>query len=210
MENIDRQKILDLAGQAYIHAEQTITAMDLVFRKLSGNMYDPALTLAQFDIILQGVLLSVACADGSFDPVEQDFIRMFAMHGDLLEYLRNDSNGGVDLVWEDIANLPGDVSAQLIEVLPSILDEQCESFVLPLASVDFSYSQVGNIETTPGDFLKSIEGDMIKIAGMLAIVDSEGTEEEVNAAVQMIYELEGRHWRDILYGRALGSGQEQS
>ena len=102
MENIDRQKILDLAGQAYIHAEQTITAMDLVFRKLSGNMYDPALTLAQFDIILQGVLLSVACADGSFDPVEQDFIRMFAMHGDLLEYIRNDSNGEVDLVWEDI------------------------------------------------------------------------------------------------------------
>lgn len=210
MENIDRQKILDLAGQAYIHAEQTITAMDLVFRKLSGNMYDPALTLAQFDIILQGVLLSVACADGSFDPVEQDFIRMFAMHGDLLEYIRNDSNGEVDLVWEDIAGLPGDVSAQLIEVLPSILDEQCESFVLPLASVDFSYSQVGNIETTPGDFLKSIEGDMIKIAGMLALVDSEGTEEEVNAAVLMIYELEGKHWRDILYGRALGSGQEQS
>ena len=210
MENIDRQKILDLAGQAYIHAEQTITAMDLVFRKLSGNMYDPALTLAQFDIILQGVLLSVACADGSFDPVEQDFIRMFAMHGDLLEYIRNDSNGEVDLVWEDISGLPGDVSAQLIEVLPSILDEQCESFVLPLASVDFSYSQVGNIETTPGDFLKSIEGDMIKIAGMLALVDSEGTEEEVNAAVLMIYELEGKHWRDILYGRALGSGQEQS
>ena len=210
MENIDRQKILDMAGEAYNHAEQTIAAMDLVFQKFSGSRYDPALTLAQFDIILQGVLLSVACADGNFDPVEQDFVRLFAMHGDLLEYLRNDSNGGVDLTWDIVADLPDEITSRLIEVLPSILDEQCESFVLPLASVDFSYSQVGNIETTPGDFLKSIEADMIKIAGLLALVDSEGTEDEINAAVLMIYELEGRHWRDLLYGRALGPGQEQS
>ena len=49
---------------------------------------------------------------------------------------------------------------------------------------------------------------MIKIAGLLAFVDSEGTDDEINAAVSMIYELEGKHWRDLLSGRALGSGQE--
>ena len=210
MENIDRQEILDMAGEAYNHAEQTIAAMDMVFQQFSGSSYDPALTLAQFDIILQGVLLSVACADGRLDPVEQDFIRLFAMHGDLLEYINNDSNGDVNLTWDNVATLPEDITSRLVEVLPSILDDQCSSFVLPLASVDFSYSRVGKVETTPGDFLKSIEADMIKIAGLLALVDSEGTEDEINAAVLMIYELEGRHWRDLLYGRALGPGQEQS
>ena len=208
MENFDRQDILDKAARAYDHAEKTIMAMDTVFQNVSGADYDPDLTLAQFDMILQGVLLSVAMADGVFEPVEQDFIRLFAMHGDLLEYIRNDSNGEVNLTWDAIAGLPEDITAGLLQVLPRVLDDQCESFIYPLAAVDFTYSQVGNVMTTPGDFLKSIEADMIKIAGLLAFVDSEGTDDEINAAVSMIYELEGKHWRDLLSGRALGSGQE--
>ena len=36
------------------------------------------------------MLLSVACADGVFEPIEQDFIQQFAMHGDLLEFINNE------------------------------------------------------------------------------------------------------------------------
>ena len=209
MEEYDRQDILDKAAQAYDHAEATIRAMDEVFQNVTGNDYDAELTLAQFDMILQGVLLSVACADGNFDVLEQDFIKQFAMHGDLLEYLRSDSNGEVDLTWDIMAKLPTEVINTLLKVLPQVLDDQCESFILPLAAVDFTYSQYGGVVTTPGDFLKSIEADMIQIAGLLAFIDNEGTDEEINAAVSMIYELEGKHWRDLLSGRALGSGQEK-
>jgi hypothetical protein len=209
MEEYDRQDILDKAAQAYDHAEATIRAMDEVFQNVTGNDYDAELTLAQFDMILQGVLLSVACADGNFDVLEQDFIKQFAMHGDLLEYLRSDSNGEVDLTWDIMAKLPTEVINTLLKVLPQVLDDQCESFILPLAAVDFTYSQYGGVVTTPGDFLKSIEADMIQIAGLLAFVDNEGADEEINAAVSMIYELEGKHWRDLLSGRALGSGQEK-
>ena len=210
MENFDRQDILDKAAQAYDHAEKTIMAMDNVFQHVSGANYDPALTLAQFDMILQGVLLSVACADGVFDELEQDFIKQFAMHGDLLNYIKADMGGETEITWDLIANLPEDLVSTLVEVLPRVLDDQCSSFIYPLAAVDFSYSQYGGVTTTPGDFLKSIEGDMIQIAGLLAFVDSEGTDDEICAAVEMIYELEGRHWRDLLSGRALGSGQEKA
>ena len=203
----DRQDILDKAAEAYDHAGMTIRAMDGVFQNVTGSSYDAELTLAQFDMILQGVLLSVACADGIFDPVEQDFVRQFAMHGDLLEYIRRDSEGTIDLTWDIVGSLPEEASSALIRVLPQVLDDQCSSFVYPLAAVDFSYSQYGGVVTTPGDFLKSIEADMIKIAGLLAFVDSDGTDDEINAAVSMIYELEGKHWRDLLSGRALGSGQ---
>ena len=210
MNEYDRQDILDKAAEAYDHAEATIRAMDEVFQNVTGNEYDAELTLAQFDMILQGVMLSVACADGNFDILEQDFIRQFAVHGDLLQYIRSDSNGEIDLTWDIIAQLPEQVTATLLQVLPQVLDDQCESFVYPLAAVDFTYSKYGGVITTPGDFLKSIEADMIKIAGLLAFVDSEGTDEEINAAVAMIYELEGKHWRDLLSGRALGSGQEKA
>ena len=65
MEEYDRQDIFDKAAQAYDHAEATIKAMDDVFQNVTGSNYDASLTLAQFDMILQGVLLSVACADGT-------------------------------------------------------------------------------------------------------------------------------------------------
>ena len=206
MVEFDRQDILDKAAEAYDHAEATIRAMDSVFQSVTGSRYDAELTLAQFDMILQGVLLSVALADGVFSPLEQDFVRQFAMHGDLLEYIKNDSNSSVELTWDLIAGLPEDVAAGLVSILPKVLDDQCESFIYPLAAVDFTYSQVGNVITSPGEFLQSIEADMIRIAGLLAFVDSEGTDEEINAAVAMIYELEGRHWREILSGRSLGPG----
>lgn len=204
---MDRQTILDNAGAAYDHAEATIRAMSGVYRNIADKDYDPEITLAQFDMILQGVLLSVACADGIFDPVEQDFIRLFAMHGNLLEQIKADSEGKVDLTWDLIAALPEDLSSNLIQILPQILDEQCEEFVCLLAAVDFSYSKFGGVITSPGDFLKAIEADMIKIAGLLAFVDSDGTDDEINAAVSMIYELEGKHWRSFLSERSLGPGQ---
>lgn len=210
MENFDRQDILDKAAQAYDHAEKTIMAMDTVFQNVSGADYDPDLTLAQFDMILQGVLLSVACADGVFDELEQDFIRQFAMHGDLLKYIQTDMGVDTEMTWDLIANLPEGLVNTLLEVLPQVLDDQCESFIYPLAAVDFSYSQYGGVMTTPGDFLKSIEADMIQIAGLLAFVDHDGTDDEICAAVEMIYALEGKHWRDLLSGRALGSGQEKT
>ena len=210
MENFDRQDILDKAARAYDHAEKTIMAMDTVFQNVSGADYDPDLTLAQFDMILQGVLLSVACADGVCDELEQDFIRQFAMHGDLLKYIQTDMGVDTEMTWDLIANLPEDLVNTLLEVLPQVLDDQCESFVYPLAAVDFSYSQYGGVMTTPGDFLKSIEADMIQIAGLLAFVDHDGTDDEICAAVEMIYALEGKHWRDLLSGRTLGSGQEKT
>ena len=210
MENFDRQDILDKAARAYDHAEKTIMALDTVFQNVSGADYDPDLTLAQFDMILQGVLLSVACADGVFDELEQDFIRQFAMHGDLLKYIQTDMGVDTEMTWDLIANLPEDLVNTLLEVLPQVLDDQCESFIYPLAAVDFSYSQYGGVMTTPGDFLKSIEADMIQIAGLLAFVDHDGTDDEICAAVEMIYALEGKHWRDLLSGRALGSGQEKT
>lgn len=203
----DRQEILDKAAMAYSHAETTIRAMDGVYQNVTGSTYEAELTLALFDMILQGVLLSVACADGVFDPVEQDFIKLFAMHGDLLDYIKRTSDIKVELTWDIIASLPADVAEALIEVLPQVLDEQCSSFIYPLAAVDFSYSQYGGVITSPGDFLRSIESDMIQIAGLLAFVDSEGTDDEMCAAVSMIYELEGKHWRDLLSGRSLGPGQ---
>jgi hypothetical protein len=194
----DKQEIFLKAVEAYNHAEDTIMRIDSVFRTISGNDYDPETTLAQFDILLQGVLVSVACSDMIFDDIEQQFIQNIAVHGDLFDYIRTDSNGEVDLTWEDFAGAETKGQLSLVSILPQVLADQCESFVLPLAAVDFSYSQYGNLPTTPGDFLRSIERDMITIATLLAFVDDEGEPVEVNAAAEMIYALVERHWKGLI------------
>ncbi len=206
MGELSRQDMLDKAALAYEHASAMIYSMDKVFQRFSNVEYDPNLTLAQFDLILQGVLLSVACADGIFVPEELDFLKQFVIHGNLLEYIKKDSDGTVDLSWEDVAELPPETTDELLRMLPLILDSQCQSLIIPLLKVDYSYSKHGAVETTPGDFLKEIEKDMIYIASTLAFVDCEGTDEELNAAAKMIFELEGKHWRTVLSGNALGDG----
>ena len=194
----DKQKIFDRAVEAYKHAEDTIMRIDSVYRLISGSEYDPESTLAQFDIILQGVLVSVACSDMIFDEIEQQFIQSIAVHGDLFDYIRMDSNGEIDLSWEEFAEADTKGQLALVSVLPNALADQCESFVLPLAAVDFSYSRFGNLPTTPGDFLRSIENDMIMIATLLAFVDEEGEPVEVNAAAEMIYALVEKHWKGLI------------
>ena len=164
----DKQEIFAKAVEAYNHAEDTITRIDSVFRSISGSDYDPESTLAQFDILLQGVLVSVACSDMIFDDIELQFIKNIAVHGDLFDYIRADSDGEVDLTWEVFTEAETKGQLSLVSILPQVLADQCESFVLPLAAVDFSYSRFGNLPTTPGDFLRSIESDMITIATLLA------------------------------------------
>ena len=214
MENFDRQDILDKAAAAYNHAEATIRALDGAFQYASGRTYDAEETLARFDVILQGVLLSVALADGTFDDIEQDFINQFAMHGDLLQFMaediQNQTGKTAKLTWELIAMMPDDLVNKLINILPFMLDKQCEEFAYPLVTADIKYSESGKVKTPAGIFLKSIENDMVEIAELLASVDKDENSKETNAATLMIYELSGKHWRNIMAGRQPGSGPSAS
>ena len=212
MEEYNRQEILDKAAEAYFHAEATIRALDGAFSQTSGRTYDAEETLARFDVILQGVLLSVAIADGVFDSIEQDFINQFAIHGDLLKFIAEDFKDKMGketmLTWKIISMMPEDLVNDLVRILPLMLDRQCEEFAYPLAAADVEYSRSGKIKTPAGIFLKSIENDMIRIAELLASVDKDETQKEDNAATVMIYELSGKHWRDIISGKNTGSGSD--
>lgn len=194
----DHDALYIKATQVYAEAEYTISRMDTVFQNIAGISYDTEATLAEFDIILQGILLSVACADGLFEPIEKSFIENITVHGDLLEYLNCILPDDIEITWDDLTDLPPDMNDTLVSLLPQILEDKCSSFVTPLAAVDFSYARYGNERTTPGDFLTNIESALIKIASLLAFVDDEGTEEELLSAAGMIHALVDRHWKKYI------------
>ena len=75
------------------------------FKNDPGKRYDTRITLAQFDMILQATLLSMALSDGNFDRLEQQFVDKITDYGDLLTYIKQDSQGRLDLTWSQVASL---------------------------------------------------------------------------------------------------------
>ena len=96
------QELFDQAVKSYNEAIQLIKAMDqtfqeVVFKNHPENRYDTRITFAQFDMILQAVLLNMAVSDGEFDRLEQQFVDKITDYGDLLTYIKQDSKGQLDL-----------------------------------------------------------------------------------------------------------------
>ncbi len=194
----EKEELYDKASEIYSHAEETVSRMDMVFREISGISYDAEATLAEFDMILQGILLSAALADGHFDETEKTFIENIPCHGDLLEYLNELLPEDIEITWDSLMSLPKELSDDLVSLLPRILDDKCEDFVAPLAAVDFSYAKYGNLETAPGDFLRQIEQDLLKLSAILAFVDDNGEDSEIVSAAVMTRALVDDHWKKYI------------
>ena len=164
------QELFDQATGYYDHAIGLIRKMDELFQNAAfkndpGRRYDPRLTLAQFDMILQASLLSVAVSDGRFDPLEQQFVDKITDYGDLPGYIRGETQGKLDLSWGEMAALSRDNQRLLVD--QAVLRAQG---------------------------LKQIIQDVARICACLSQVDGVNQERERAACIQMVNELLGKRW----------------
>lgn len=191
------QELFDKATVSYDNAIKMIRTMDETFQNVAfkndpGARYDTRVTLAQFDMILQATLLSLALSDGKFDRLEQQFVEKITDYGDLLTYIKQDSNGQLDLTWSQVASLSPDTQQKLVGILPQVLDRLCESFVKPLAIVDKAIEQI--------DFLDKLETEMATICVCLSYVDGVSDKSEANACAEMVAQLLSTRWRRYVRG----------
>ena len=191
------QELFDKATVSYDNAIKMIRTMDETFQNVAfkdnpSARYDTRVTLAQFDMILQATLLSLALSDGKFDRLEQQFVDKITDYGDLLTYIKQDSKGQLDLTWSQVACLSPDLQKKLVEALPTILDRLCENFVKPLAIVDKAIDQI--------DFLDKLETEMATICVCLSYVDGESDQNEANACADMVARLIATRWRRYVRG----------
>ena len=189
------QELFDQAVKSYNQAIDLIKAMDqtfqeVVFKNQPDKRYDTRITLAQFDMILQAVLLNMAVSDGEFDRLEQQFVDKITDYGDLLTYIKQDSQGRLDLTWSQVASLREDTQASLVQALPAILDKLCDSFVKPLALVDKVVDDV--------DFLQQLERNIAEICVCLSFVDGSSDKVEAAACSEMVADLLGTRWRKYM------------
>ena len=186
------QELFDKAVVSYDNCIKMIRIMDETFQNVAfkndpSSRYDTRVTLAQFDMILQAVLLSLSLADGHFDRLEQQFVEKITDYGDLLTYIKKDSQGRLDLTWSQLGAISPSAQKTLVDGLPTILDRLCESFVKPLAMVDKALDQV--------DFLDKLESEIAAICVCLSYVDGDSDQSEANACAQMVARLLSTRWR---------------
>lgn len=186
--------LFDRADQAYDRAIHLIRTLDqsfqsAAFRNDPEERYDTRVTLYQFDVILQAILLRMALIDGNFHRLERRFIDKITHYGDLLVYLRKETDGTLDLSWDKIDDLSPDTREQLMQRLPEILDRTCNSFVLPLALVDGAVDSI--------DFLERLERELQEIALSLSNVDGQSREAEQQAYADMLEHLLTDRWKRI-------------
>ncbi len=186
------QELFDQATRYYDNSIELVKLMDETFQKVAfqndpSSRYDTKITLAQFDWILQAVLLSQALSDGNFDRLERQFVDKITDHGDLLGYIKNKTNGELVLTWDNIASLDTSTQQKLVKILPSLLDETCDSFVKPLALLDKASKDV--------DELNALVENIGKIGAYLAQVDGNVSDQEAEAAANMVVSLLVARWQ---------------
>lgn len=192
------QELFDRASAVYDKAIARISVLDEVYQKAhkkdnpNFKGWDTKVTLAQFDLILQAILLTTAVSDGEFHRLERQFVDKITDYGDLLVFIKKETNGDLDLTWDGIAALSSDTQRKLAAILPSLLDKCCDNFVRPLATVDRAIDSQ--------DFLDQITGNIAEISSYLADVDGSTTKGEATAAAKSACALLVNRWHEIVNG----------
>lgn len=185
---LGRNPHIDRAEAAYDRAIELIRSLDESFQTRAGERYDTRVTLYQFDLILQAILLNMALTDGSFHRLERRLMMKITDYGDLMVYLRREGSFG-DLSWDSVAALDGPEQQRLLEALPGLLERTCRSFVQPLALVDGAVDSV--------DFLENLEQELQTIAQCMSRVDGVERAEEGQAYTAMVEHLLTDRWKAI-------------
>lgn len=174
-------KILELTDKTF---------QDIAYKNEPSKRYDTKVTLAQFDMILQGILLSVGCSDGDFDATEVQFVDKITDYGDVLMYIKNETKGELDLNWDVVARLNNETQQKLVSLMPHFLNKLCDSFVTPLALMDKAMKDV--------DILDMIQKGIAEIIFCMSSLDGSADESEMKAAAQMVVELIVMRWKKVL------------
>ncbi|MGN8963471.1 hypothetical protein [Bariatricus sp. HCP28S3_D3] len=187
------QELFNKACESYDHAQELVKTVAESYRSAErqatgSTSFNPGITMAEFDQILQGVLLTQALVDNDFDRLERQFIDKITDHGDLLDYIRHDSKGKLSLTWDEIAWMDSETQGELIKVLPAILESRCKDFLVPFVIVE---------KVVDENLMKVLVNDIVEIGACLAYVDGQLDEIEPEGLKAMLDTLLLKPWREM-------------
>lgn len=91
---------------------------------------------SDFDIVLQGMMLKVAIADNNATLSEIDYIKSIVDTGDVLQFLKEGTQGKVDVSWNLLKLLDRDTFKKLSDGLDKPLNVVMKRLILPYATLE--------------------------------------------------------------------------
>ena len=188
------QELFNKAYEVYNHAQGLVQDVAEAYReinkKVSGSTnFNPGITMAEFDQILQGALLTQALADNNFDRLERQFIDKITNHGDLLHFIKYQTKGELSLTWDDIAWMDSETQGELLQVLPTIMESRCKDFIVPFVMIEKIADEV--------DFMEELVKDMATIGACLSYVDGKLDDIEPEGMLAMLEKLLMDPWNEM-------------
>ena len=180
-----KEEIIEESKICYDNCKLIISGLGEITKELDDS-FDIAKAQTTFDMLLQSLMFSQAIADGNFCEEEKAFITNISKDNDLFNNI--DSEKLNDLTWEKVFAMSSDKQKALSEELNEILNRYADDFVLPFAVLDAATTQ---------NSLLDLSTQLTGLSTLLASVDGELTEEEIDAFQAYSDDLIVGKWADI-------------
>ena len=174
------QDIYDAAVGLYRSAEQLI-------REIGQSVpdYNFVREMASFDLILQAILFRAAIADGRVTENERLFLEGITKYADFLQVISQ--VGDTPITWENLAGLDEEEKETAATLTEDLVDKITTDFIMPLAIVDAIDKE--------RDYLDELDTILLSIFMCFTIIDGEGRQSEMEAAVKTYVRLFARKWQ---------------
>ena len=167
----EAQKIYDQCAQAYGYAYSIVESMAgavAEMQKQRGKEFNPNITMAKFDIVLQYSLLQLAVADNHFDASEVVFVSNLTHKGDLLSYANATTKSS--LKWEDLYHADIQTVRKFVAAYENIMIQLSDEVVAVIGLCD---------KATEHDYLADLTKAISAIIAGLVLIDGDARRDEV-------------------------------
>ena len=135
-ENV-AQKNFDIACSVYEQAKEIIKELS-AYAKLALPEFSFEVSMVQFDLLLQGILLRTAMEDGYFLKEEREFIEKITDYADIMQYY---NKRGVDITWENFYDFSDKDRKELSLKMLAALNTIADNFIAPFALIDAAFAR---------------------------------------------------------------------
>ena len=148
-------------------------------------------SMRQFDLMLQGILLRIAVEDGYYLEEERQFIQKITDYADIMSFY---NNNGVSVSWDMFDGMTDsdrkDLSLKMLVSLDGLID----NFVTPFAIID---------KALPKDYCKELTSNVGGICMALAFCDADSKESEAfkaegTVAVALVEKMIVEKWENMM------------
>ena len=162
----------------YKDAMRHIDALNVFISQTNAN-YSASEAKHDFDIIIQGLMLKVAIADGDATREEIDYIKSIVDSGDILRFMRDGTNGKLDISWHNLIRLDESTFKKLLDVIDEPLKALIKKFSLPYVVLEVVLGK---------DYFDTFKDALLGVLAPLCMVD--GDSDNVGEKFSVVFAMQ--------------------